>query len=211
MQPPASIQSPLQLHPGTTHASGNLLPFDSVAGATPAHCVIRAYGTVYPNAQHRSVVDWLGSKLSLRRGIVMQRVDDCKTDATARTSGSRPAVPPRTYARPPTVSGTQFRGHVLPRSSARLRFSPAQPGRSSARERSVRAWVSSCSCAECTSFRDRSLEGQNEWEMPQSIPPNAFLTTSANAILRASAVRVPVFSSTRASGDNPLTGSRLWG
>jgi integrase len=30
-------------------------------------------------------VDWLGSKLSVRRGIVMQRVDDCKTEGSAKT------------------------------------------------------------------------------------------------------------------------------
>jgi integrase len=30
-------------------------------------------------------VDWLGSKLSVRRGIVQQRVDDCKTEGSAKT------------------------------------------------------------------------------------------------------------------------------
>ncbi|HEX3319290.1 MAG TPA: site-specific integrase, partial [Terriglobales bacterium] len=30
-------------------------------------------------------VDWLGSKLSVRRGIVQQHVDDCKTDGSAKT------------------------------------------------------------------------------------------------------------------------------
>ena len=32
-----------------------------------------------------SDVDWLGSKLSIRRGIVLQRVDDCKTEGSAKT------------------------------------------------------------------------------------------------------------------------------
>ena len=32
-----------------------------------------------------SDVDWLGSKLSVRRGIVQQHVDDCKTEASAKT------------------------------------------------------------------------------------------------------------------------------
>jgi len=30
-------------------------------------------------------VDWLGSKLSVRRGIVQQHVDDCKTEGSAKT------------------------------------------------------------------------------------------------------------------------------
>ena len=30
-------------------------------------------------------VDWLGSRLSIRRGIVMQRVDECKTEGSAKT------------------------------------------------------------------------------------------------------------------------------
>src|SRR5215472_10409885 len=51
--PPASIQSPLQLHAGTTHASGDLFAFDSVDSAIPANRVIRAYGTAFPNTQHR--------------------------------------------------------------------------------------------------------------------------------------------------------------
>jgi integrase len=32
-----------------------------------------------------SDVDWLGSKLSVRRGIVQQHVDDCKTEGSAKT------------------------------------------------------------------------------------------------------------------------------
>jgi integrase len=32
-----------------------------------------------------SDVDWLGSRLSIRRGIVQQRVDDCKTEGSAKT------------------------------------------------------------------------------------------------------------------------------
>ena len=32
-----------------------------------------------------SDVDWLGSKLSIRRGIVQQHVDDCKTEGSAKT------------------------------------------------------------------------------------------------------------------------------
>ena len=32
-----------------------------------------------------SDVDWLGSKLSVRRGIVQQRVDDCKTEGSAKS------------------------------------------------------------------------------------------------------------------------------
>jgi integrase len=32
-----------------------------------------------------SDVDWLGSRLSIRRGIVQQRVDECKTEGSAKT------------------------------------------------------------------------------------------------------------------------------
>src|SRR6516164_946423 len=52
LHPSASIQAALDLHAGSAHAPGNLLPLHPVERSLPANRVIRRHLAALPNAQH---------------------------------------------------------------------------------------------------------------------------------------------------------------
>jgi hypothetical protein len=69
VHPRASIQSSFQLYAGSAHGRGNLLTLDAVDHPMPANRVILAYGTAFPQAQHRVQI---GSRQQRTMGVPRQ-------------------------------------------------------------------------------------------------------------------------------------------